>query len=53
MKEDPIALRCAGIDIDVNLMRILGIEEEVISILDHELKQLVVNYCPCCLVDED
>ena len=49
MKEDPIALRCAGIDIDVNLMRILGIEEEVISILDHELKQLVVNYCPCCL----
>ena len=49
MMEDPIALRCKGIDIDVNLMRILGMEEDVITILNHELGELAVNYCPSCL----
>lgn len=49
MMEDPIVLKCTWRDIDVNLMRILGIEEDVINILNDKLRKLAVNYCPYCL----
>lgn len=52
MKEVPIALKCKKIDIDANLMRILGVKLDVVSILDHRLKKMTVNYCPYCLSEK-
>ena len=52
MKEVPIALKCKEIDIDANLMRILGVKLDIVSILNHRLKNLTVNYCPYCLSEK-